>query len=317
MSVQFINRVEGRSKLSPATLLGGAAANKELAGDSEVAEAAGLVSQVVLQDVEGTAAGRALRQGVAPDRVVSHSDPEMRHGPKSAWRRFGGHKLDVIIDEVSELVLGLDARGNAGAGEGAPPLLSKVTAVESVEVGTLLGDTAYSDVREAEQAGADSVAKVAPVTNAGRFPKTDFDIDLAAGRVTCPAGATTSDARPSQDHKGRPATTFYFAASTCAPCPLRDQCTTARSGRTIVAGHDHERIQAARAAQGQPRTKGLLRRRRKVERKIDHLRDLGMRKARYRGRRKTRLQALLAATVASFKRLAVLDVLQAASLAAA
>ena len=132
-------------------------------------------------------------------------------------------------------------------------------------MGTLLGDTAYSDVREAEQAGADSVAKVAPVTNAGRFPKTDFDIDLAAGRVTCPAGATTSDARPSQDHKGRPATTFYFAASTCAPCPLRDQCTTARSGRTIVAGHDHERIQAARAAQGQPRTKGLLRRRRKVE----------------------------------------------------
>jgi hypothetical protein len=31
-----------------------------------------------------------------------------------------------------------------------------------------------------------------------------------------------------------------------------------------------------------------------------------MRQARYRGRRKTRLQALLAATVANFKRLAVL-----------
>jgi IS5 family transposase len=38
----------------------------------------------------------------------------------------------------------------------------------------------------------------------------------------------------------------------------------------------------------------------------DHLQDLGMRKARYRGRRKTRLQALLAATVANIKRLAVL-----------
>ena len=66
VSVQFINRVEGRSKLSPATLLGGAAANKELAGDSEVAEAAGLVSQVVLQDVEGTAAGRAAPPGGGP-----------------------------------------------------------------------------------------------------------------------------------------------------------------------------------------------------------------------------------------------------------
>ena len=37
-----------------ATLLGSAAADKELAADPEVAEAAGLLSQVVLQDVEAT-----------------------------------------------------------------------------------------------------------------------------------------------------------------------------------------------------------------------------------------------------------------------
>ncbi len=76
-----------------ATLLGSSAADKELAADPEVAEAAGLLSQVVLQDVQGTPDGPAVRQGVAPDRVVSHSDPEMRHGRKSASRRFDGHKL--------------------------------------------------------------------------------------------------------------------------------------------------------------------------------------------------------------------------------
>lgn len=304
-----------------ATLLGTAAAEPELAGDAEVAEAAELLSRVVLQDVEGTTDGPAIRQGVAPDRVVSHSDPEMRHGRKSASRRFDGHKLDVMVDEASELVLGVDVRaGNAGDGEGAVPLLAKVTAVEGIEVGTLLADMAYSDgdVREAvEDVGADLVAKVPPVTNAGRFPKTDFDIDLTSGRVTCPAGQTTTDARPSKDHKGRPATTFHFAAGTCATCPLRERCTSGGGGRTIVVGRHHKRIEAARAAQGQPATKALLRRRSKVERKIDHLQDLGMRKARYRGWRKTRLQALFAATVANFKRLAVLDVLQAASLAAA
>ena len=80
-----------------------------------------------------------------------------------------------------------------------------------------------------------------------------------------------------------------------------------------MVGRHHRRIEAARAAQAQPETKALLRRRAKVERKIDHLQDLGMRKARYRGRRKTRLQAFLAATVANFKRLAVLGVLQGAS----
>ena len=76
----------------------------------------------------------------------------------------------------------------------------------------------------------------------------------------------------------------------------------------------HEaRIAAARAAQADPSTKALLQRRSKVERKIDHLQDLGMRQARYRGRRRTPLQALLAATVANFKRLGVLGAFDGAS----
>ena len=60
--------------------------------------------------------------------------------------------------------------------------MSKVTGTEGIEVATLLADMAYSDgdVREAVEAqGTDLVAaaKVPPVTNSGRFPKTEFDID--------------------------------------------------------------------------------------------------------------------------------------------
>jgi len=289
------------------------------ADDPAVGEAVDLLAQVIDQDVEMTEDGPAIRQGVAPDRVPSHSDPEMRHGRKSASRRFDGHKLDVISDEDSELILGVDVRaGNAADGEGAAPLLGRVQDVDGVEVDTLLGDMAYSDgdVREAvEEQGAELVAKVPPVTNSGRFPKTAFHIrldpdparpGLFTGTVTCPAGNTTSDAHPTRDHKRRPATEFVFAAEECAACPLRDQCTTSRRGRKITVGRHEPRIAAARAAQAQPETRALLRRRSKVERKIDHLQDLGMRQARYRGRRRTRLQALLAATVANFKRLSVI-----------
>jgi hypothetical protein len=295
-----------------AEVLGCVAESGAATVDPEVAEAADVLSRVVLQDVVDGADGGGpdIRDGVARDRIVSHSDPEMRHGRKSASRRFDGHKLDVMVDENSEIVLGVDVRaGNAGDGEGAAPLLEDVGDVDGIEVETLLGDMAYSDgdVREAvEGHGVELVAKVPPVTNAGRFPKTDFDIDLEAGTVTCPAAQTTRDARPSKDHKGRPAVTFVFDAGICGACPLREQCTTAKGGRTIVVGVHHDRIEAARAAQNQPETKALLRRRSKVERKIDHLQDLGMRKARYRGRRRTKLQALLAATVANIKRLAVL-----------
>lgn len=279
-------------------------------GDEAVDEAAGLLAAVVDQDVEVDGQHLAIRDGVAPDRVVSHSDPEMRHGRKSASRRFDGHKMDVMVDEDSELVLGVDIRaGNAGDGEGAAPLLGEVQGRDGIEVQTLLGDMAYSDgdVREAvEEAGAELVAKVPPVSNAGRFPKTDFTVDLDAESVTCPAGHTTTESRSTKDHKGRPAAMYLFADDLCADCPLRDSCTGGKSGRTILVGKHEARIQAARVAQAEPDTKALLRRRPKVERKIDHLQDLGMRKARYRGRRKTKLQALLAATVAIFKRLVVL-----------
>jgi len=223
--------------------------------------------------------------------------------------------MDVVTDEESELVLGVEVRAaNAPDGEGAAPLLGQAMALPGIVIATLLGDMAYSDgdVRETvEEAGAEMVAKVPPTTNGGRLPKTDFEVDTEAGTVTCPAGGTTTNARKAKDHKGRPGLLYVFPAEACAACPLREQCTTSERGRTVFVGRHHDRIAAARAAQDEPGTKALLRRRSKVERKIDHLQDLGMRKARYRGRRRTRLQALLAATVANFKRLGVLGAFDA------
>jgi transposase len=282
--------------------------------DPGLAEAVGMLAQVVAQDTEDDEAGEPkIRQGVAKDRVISTSDPEMRHGRKSASRKFDGYKMDVMTDEGTELVLGVEIRsGNAGDGEGAAPLLEQVQAIEGIEVETLLADMAYSDgdTRVAvEELGTELVAKVPPVSNRGLFPKTDFKIDLEATTATCPAGHVTADARPAKDHKGRPSTLFVFPAEVCASCPLRGCCTKAKEGgRSVAAGMHEARIAAARAAQNDPEIKALLRQRSKVERKIDHLQDLGMDEARYRGKRKTKLQALLAATVANFQRLHVLGV---------
>lgn len=287
--------------------------------DADTVEASGLLGAVIDQDIEADDNGRpTIRRGVARDRIISHSDPQMRHGRKSSSRKFDGHKLHVITDEDSELVLGVDVGpGNGGDGEQAAPLLEQVNDTldrasgGDVTVDTLVGDMAYSDgdVRQDVQAaGADMVAKVPDVHNAGRFTKTDFDIDLDAGehgQVTCPAGNTTETSHACKDHKDRPARRFRFDPDVCQACPLRDQCTTSTRGRSITVGVHERRIQAARHAQTHDEaTMALLRARAKVERKIDHLQDLGMRKARYRGRRKTRLQALLAAAVANLKRLA-------------
>jgi transposase len=284
--------------------------------DPAVVETLGHLAAVIDNDTEPDGdGGSKIRQGVARDRIVSHSDPEMRHGRKSASRRFNGHKLHVVTDEASELILGVDVgAGNGGDGEAAAPLLEVVQATEGVEVATLLADMAYSDgdTRVAvEAAGAELVAKVAPVNNGGLFPKTAFVIDLEAGTVTCPAGITTTDARPAKDHKGRVTLRYVFGAGVCGACALKASCTKAAGGREITISVHEARIAEARSAGQDPAVKALLRRRAKVERKIAHLQHLGMSKARYRGRTKTRLQALLAAAVANFNRLEVLGAFEA------
>ena len=49
----------------------------------------------------------------APDRFISLHDTEMRHGRKSASKKFNGHKVSTIclanrIDQASELILDIE-----------------------------------------------------------------------------------------------------------------------------------------------------------------------------------------------------------------
>jgi len=69
------------------------------AESGRIDEAAGLLKQLLAQDVERTTEGQAaLKDGVARDRVPSVTDPEMRHGRKSASRKFTGHKGAIVVE---------------------------------------------------------------------------------------------------------------------------------------------------------------------------------------------------------------------------
>jgi len=199
-------------------------------------------------------------------------------------------------------------------------MVEQIARDTGVEIAELVGDMAYGDgdTRSAVEAtGARMVAKVPPVSNAGYFPKTDFVIDPEAPSATCPAGHTTTEARPVRDHKGRPTKRLLFSIEVCGGCPLRAQCVKGDGARSITLSVHEARMATARADQMKRSIQTKLHRRPVIERKIDHLQDLGLRKARYRGRRKTLLQALLAATVANFGRLHLLGALGASEVAVA
>ncbi len=82
----------------------------------------------------------------------------------------------------------------------------------------------------AEARRVDLVAKVPPATNAGRYPKTDFYVDLEAGEVTCPAGEVTTAATPGRDHKGRPGRCSASTPPSVPPAPCEPIAPRRRAG---------------------------------------------------------------------------------------
>lgn len=283
------------------------------AAAEDLAEPRGLLERIIDQDVDDDPAdggGPAIRRGVAPDRVCSVVDPEMRHGRKSASRRIDGYKSHVLTDHHTELVLGVAVTpANDPDGPQAAPLVEHATAA-GVAVREVLGDTAYGDgdTREAvEQAGAKVTAKTQPPTPTGRFTKNDFVIDPDTPSATCPAGHTTTATGAGRDHKGRRVTVLKFADELCGACPLRASCTTSPRGRRVTLNFHERRLQAARAEQQRPATRRKLRRRAVIERKLAEAKRHGAGKARYRGARKVLLQQRLTAGLLNIKRLFTID----------
>lgn len=280
------------------------------AGDEALAEPRGLLERIIDQDVDETPDdGPAIRHGVAPDRVISVVDPEMRHGRKSHSKRVDGYKAHLLSDHDTELVLGVAVTpANDADGPEAAPLVAHAKAA-GVPVREILGDTAYGDgdTRVAvEEAGATVTAKTQPPPTTGLFLKTDFAIDPDAPSATCPAGVTTTDWKWTTDKKGRRVTVLRFGDH-CSDCAMRTRCTTSAGGRTVVLNFHEARLQAARAAQALPATRTKLRRRAVVERKLAEAKRHGMGKARYRGTRKVLLQQRLIGGLLNVKRLFALD----------
>ena len=274
------------------------------ADEAALVEAAGLLGRVLVQDVERRADGPALRQGVAADRLVSVHDPEMRHGRKSARKRFDGHKAAVAVDTDEQLITAVAVLpGNAQDDERALELVEQSEATTGCAVEESIADGAYGDgqTRQAfAEAGRTLIAKVPADGTTGQFPKRAFVIDLEAGTCACPGGQQTADLRPLKGGGGL----FHFAAAVCAPCPLRAQCIKGADGRTVRLHPQEGLLQAARARQAGPAGQADRARRQVVEHRLARLVQLGIRHARYVGRTKTLFQLLMAAAVANLTLLA-------------
>jgi len=275
-----------------------------------IVEAAELLGQLLLQDVERKEDKVALKQGVSRDRITSVHYPEMRHGRKSSSKRFDGHKAAVIVDTDNQLITGADViPGNASDNTGVLDLVKQSEENTGMEVEETIGDAVYGDgaTRQAfVDEGRTLIAKVPDRPNKAYFPKEDFQIDLENETCTCPAGQVTQAKRRLKSHSDgqggwqRP-WGFAFDDGICRACPLRSQCVSGKKGkgRTVSLHPQEALLQQARALQHSEAFAEYRKRRQVSEHRLARLVQLGVRQARYKGRDKTLFQVLMAATVAN------------------
>jgi hypothetical protein len=257
--------------------------------DEKAANAVGLLALVAGQDVEpaegsdGSDGRWRIAERTAPDRVISTVDPEARHIRKNRTRHQDGFKGHVSFEPETGLFTAVELTGGSGPGNHEATVAARLLAGEDEEL-TILGDAAYGTggLRQHLQAdGHKAVIKPPPLRPAipGGFTTGDFTIDDQAGTATCPAGHTVALGRPHAD-----GTRLAQFKSRCRGCPLRERCTTSKTGRVLQVHPQHAPLAAARRAATDPAWQAEYRRwRPPVERAIARLAAHGNRRVPYRG----------------------------------
>ncbi len=282
----------------------------EQAEDTEVRTIGWMLTKILGDDLVTDEEGHSqIGKGTASDRIISMTDPEMRHGRKSHARHFDGFKTSVTTEVTSELIV--DIKDIPAPGSDGAQLMSTIERVEAqagVAVERVIGDGAYGsgDNRAACAAHPGHAVDLVSPMSRPRDPevaKSAFQMDLDAKRASCPGGHTASG-RATHDRRGRSIMAFTFARSDCEACPLFARCVRSKlAGRTVTALAHEAYFQQARERQQTEEFKALYRLRGRIEGKIAELVRHGLRETRYLGEQKRQLQRLWTGAAVNLKRL--------------
>jgi transposase len=277
--------------------------------DDEVRYLGWLLTKILGDDLETDEQGQSkIGQGTAPDRIISLTEPEMRHGRKSKAHRFNGFKAVVSTEQSSEMILDIaDVTASGSDGAHLMPTIERTEAEAKVTVERVIGDGAYgSGKNRAACAEWDEfVDLISPLAKPSdpEVHKSAFQIDLEAQTTTCPQGHTVTG-KPGPKQDGRPTWLFTFPRETCEACPLFERCVRGKkTGRTVRTGPYEAYLQEARARQQTDEFDTDYRLRPAVERKIGELVRHGLRNTRYVGGSKRQFQRLWLGAAVNLKRL--------------
>ena len=274
-------------------------------------------------EMSGPEAAPKNKTELSSDRVQNPHDPEATYAVKGEGQKkkeHVGYKVQVAETVTqAELAPGEPTQNFltgivTHAAQQSDAAGAEQMAVEQAAMGLDQPPVQYVDgayvsaekLAAAQAAGRSLIgpAAAAPHNNGGRYTTEDFDIQVEQRQAICPAGkASTQCSRLEEQATGKVSYRFEWSTH-CADCPLRERCVgPEQPHRSLVVGEHHSALQARRREQKTEAFAQAMKHRNGIEGTQSELvRAHGLRRARYRGLAKARLQNYFAGAACNVKR---------------
>lgn len=257
-------------------------------------------------------------EGLPPARqfISSPYDPEARYARKdmTTWVGYKVHLTETCEGDAPHLITHVETTPAPVADGDMTPVIHEGLEAKGLLPGKHLADTGYADaellVKSRQEFGVDLVGPTRAdhhwQAGAGQgFAAGDFRVDWERQRLTCPEGRTSSGWPPAVDGRDNEVIKVKFSARDCGACPSKEKCTKGtRRSVTIRPREQYEALEAARAREKTVEYKEDYGKRAGVEGTISQgVRACGLRRSRYAGEAKTRLQHLATASAMNVLRI--------------
>lgn len=177
---------------------------------------------------------------------ISLTDPDARHMNASNNGTDISHNVQIAVDEKHHLVAAIDVVSSPADQQQLHSIASQaVEAFEEMDTDkpressrepiTVLADKGYYSGEEMEKCKQDQmkliVSKPKGSSQKGKenYSKERFTYDPTADEYICPMGKRLRNGSDKDTKKRR-----YKNGKACKHCPVRDECTSSKEGRTIL-----------------------------------------------------------------------------------
>lgn len=239
-------------------------------------------------------------------KMINPSDPDTNWGAKSDKKFFAGYKIESNMDHKYGIITAIEA-DKAGHSEekSAASLLKQqkdnlglipehFTADAKYDYGNTRAELRFAGVQNIY------IPLVHAKNKEGGFTLDDFDFE--GGNLICPAGYPAQNWHADDIKLGFE---YKFNAGVCSRCELKIECTASKcyGRRVFIASAQFERKAAVSFNATEEYEIMMKGERWKIEpRQADLKNNHGLKKARYRGLSRVRIQAYLTAMASNLKK---------------